>query len=42
MAELRPDPEQAEKLTELEEHYEIDRRRIESDLESKIERIKQG
>lgn len=31
-----------EKLTELEEHYQIDRRRIESSLESQIARVKKG
>lgn len=29
-------------LAELEEHYNIDRRRIESDMEGKIEQIKAG
>ncbi|MDH3626227.1 MAG: hypothetical protein OEV00_04040 [Acidobacteriota bacterium] len=30
------------KLAELDEHYEVDRRRIESDVEGKIARIKEG
>jgi hypothetical protein len=40
LAELKTDPERAEERKELEERYEIDRRRIESNLESKIERVK--
>ena len=35
-------PEKASELQEVEEHYEIDRRRIERDLESTIERVKNG
>ncbi len=38
-AEAGPEPE---KLQELEEHYRIDRKRVESGLESKVTRIKRG
>ena len=42
LAEIQADPERAAELEELEKHYEIDRRRVESELENKIERIKNG
>ena len=42
LADVQADPERAAELAELGEHYEIDRRRIESNLESQIERIKNG
>jgi len=42
LTELQTDPERAAELKELEEHYEIDRRRVESDLEAKLEQVKNG
>jgi hypothetical protein len=40
LAELQANAERAAELTELEERYETDRRRVESKLESEISRIK--
>jgi hypothetical protein len=42
LTELQSHPEREAELKELDEHYEIDRRRVDSELESKIERIKNG
>ena len=41
-AAAQSDPERVAELEQMDEHYGIDRRRIESSLESEIERIKKG
>jgi len=42
LIELQSNPERAAELPEMDEHYKIDLRRVESDLETKIKAVKQG
>ena len=42
LTELQSHPERETELKELDEHYKIDRRRVDSELENKIECVKNG